>query len=691
MGLCHGTSTAIDVEQQSTPQRSHIHRGRPTETTSADRPTGSASLPSGDSTLSSNKSKSTRRAHLSPSSDAKNTNTTAQRSLLNGVVDPADVISVLDERVDHVVNQFTSAELLQIQRHVRSITRAIRDMPTSTTAAALITMGRGITSASLLPNTKTALSKHCKDEAVLRRVFAAGVEQFHRGMDEWSKWKKTMHSVSSNSTSSSKMPTTEQTSPETSHPDSSSFDSGVVKSAVAAATSTHGSTAHPYPSGKYKADPVGSIYVLLLACSEARWDNYAAASAAIIARTVAAEEGGTATTAKHSSSGSSTQDTKHRRSNSGLVPFRTGNNDSGTNEEGTGNNSYTLPPGISFLMLCYCMAIAAKSTNRKQKLLLLFHALVPPKQLRSVLLHQQPNSAFPSYMFEIGFVPQELFLSVTSREVHPSKLSLKVSSAVALDTIASLLLVSMYGRHGVEGNTAAASSAASYTQGECDMTESIPELCALYELCTEDLLWSYDDFIAWANSGALDDDMIDSILRTLFLTGILTSAEQELQMVRERWLEWQMEEYERRDCAADAWSDGTCVKSGVESGTKKKYSGIWGLVNGISSDPAPAVVNGIGDIAINTTYKKARKVWGGIGNIDGFGGLGNGVLYCIDTRWWDEWVKFSGWHWDSSSDFRRGELDSKSYPCVSLMATYSKKIFYTGIVMLRPSLFAAFS
>jgi len=55
-----------------------------------------------------------------------------------------------------------------------------------------------------------------------------GLEQFHWGMDKWSKWKKTMHLILL-------MPITEQTWPESSHPDSSSFDSGIIKSVVAAA------------------------------------------------------------------------------------------------------------------------------------------------------------------------------------------------------------------------------------------------------------------------------------------------------------------------------------------------------------------------------------------------------------------------------------------------------------------------
>jgi hypothetical protein len=45
--------------------------------------------------------------------------------------------------------------------------------------------------------------------------------------------------------------------------------------------------------------------------------------------------------------------------------------------------------------------------------------------------------------------------------------------------------------------------------------------------------------------------------------------------------------------------------------------------------------------------KKVENAWGGIGNFDGLGGLGNGVLYCVDADWWKKWEKYTGWTWES--------------------------------------------
>ena len=112
-------------------------------------------------------------------------------------------------------------------------------------------------------------------------------------------------------------------------------------------------------------------------------------------------------------------------------------------------------------------------------------------------------------MFEIG-------LKCGVRKIYPSKLSLKVSSAVTIDTIAMLLLASMYVPCGNESTTLV-----------------VPDYGIVW--------WLY--FVGLS----LDDTFIDHVLQTLFSEGIIISPERELQIVRDHWLlHWHKGECKRR-------------------------------------------------------------------------------------------------------------------------------------------------
>jgi hypothetical protein len=45
-----------------------------------------------------------------------------------------------------------------------------------------------------------------------------------------------------------------------------------------------------------------------------------------------------------------------------------------------------------------------------------------------------------------------------------------------------------------------------------------------------------------------------------------------------------------------------------------------------------------------------NKPFGGIGGFDGRGGLGFGVMYCIDKDWWTSWEEYVGWSWAGESN-----------------------------------------
>lgn len=587
MGSCHGTVATVDVEHRSVMHSSHAIFSQ--------NPNPSAENPS-----------------ISDPSTVQQTSAASQSSISgtwqssfrnNRIADAADIISILDERTFCVINNFTSAEILQIQRHVRNTTRAIRGMPA---ASALMNMGRTPTASSLLPNTKMGLSKHCMDEAVLRRIFASGSDHFHRGLTELSKFKKKRNQISTSNTSKHDVvvENTAGADMNSSHQDNLNRDATLPQS---------------FLTGKYKADPVGSIYLLLLACTEARWDSYAAACVAASAKVVG-------TTA------SPTLDSKRRS-------YRNGTTEAGNADDVTNN----VPPGISFFTLCYFLAIVMKSSSRDEKLLLLFHTLVPTKQLKSIFFQQQSNGTilkFPSYMFEVGFTSlvDQPYLSRMSEELNPTNLGLKVSSAVTLDTIASLILTTILTPDGSNGPESGEKNI------NVDNMEVISKLNALYDSFTVDQLLTYDDFINWATT-TLDDDIIDLILLNLFSAGIFISPERERHMVRECWLKWQRGECERRNVQTSL-NDISSKSEGSEGvSSKKKSSVIWGLVNGGSLDQTPTNSNDV--LVANDSDKRMETVWGGIGNVDGLGGLGNGVLYCVDVDWWKKWENYTGWKWES--------------------------------------------
>jgi hypothetical protein len=54
-----------------------------------------------------------------------------------------------------------------------------------------------------------------------------------------------------------------------------------------------------------------------------------------------------------------------------------------------------------------------------------------------------------------------------------------------------------------------------------------------------------------------------------------------------------------------------------------------------------------------TSKHDANVAWGGLGSIDGRGGLGYGLLYCIDKDWWESWVAYVSWSWSGDRTRKR--------------------------------------
>ena len=131
-------------------------------------------------------------------------------------------------------------------------------------------------------------------------------------------------------------------------------------------------------------------------------------------------------------------------------------------------------------------------------------------------------------------------------------------------------------------------------------------------------------------------------MRRLFGTGILPCPSMECQLVSQRWIDWNLQhlETDNDDDDGDIASDRV---DGVP--TPVRPGGLRGIFttqyeSDHPSDEAPP----------SASVGEFNCVWGGIGGVDGKGGLGHGVLYCIDKKWWDDWVAFTGWKLGNSTN-----------------------------------------
>mmetsp|Transcript_7994 Transcript_7994/g.11305 ORF Transcript_7994/g.11305 Transcript_7994/m.11305 type:complete len:1763 (+) Transcript_7994:2183-7471(+) len=132
--------------------------------------------------------------------------------------------------------------------------------------------------------------------------------------------------------------------------------------------------------------------------------------------------------------------------------------------------------------------------------------------------------------------------------------------------------------------------------------------------------WCLADFISWADL-ALNNTDLDAIMFRLFGKGILPDPRMELFLVEKRWLDWQQIEHMDED----------------ES------------VMGFSSNmQKPLSLTEKGEVDPRNSLHKSCAVWGGMVGIDGKGGLGYGLMAVMDKKWWEKWISYSGWKWDSA-------------------------------------------
>ena len=174
--------------------------------------------------------------------------------------------------------------------------------------------------------------------------------------------------------------------------------------------------------------------------------------------------------------------------------------------------------------------------------------------------------------------------------------------------------------------------------------------------------WTLTDFALWAEQ-ALDDLCLDAVMFGMFGTGLLPSHVTERQLVVAKWYKWRQTIETTPlwdlmnignaavrisggpDSEKDNGSDST-----IDFLTQSVKALIDSCHNGGVNSPSPSH-------ATTFTHQQqatdSRAVWGGLAGLDGGGGSGYGVLYCIDAAWWKTWTEYTGFEFNGKEGSRR--------------------------------------
>lgn len=364
------------------------------------------------------------------------------------------------------------------------------------------------------------------------------------------------------------------------------------------------------------------------------------------------------------------------------------------------------PGGIKFTSLCYIIAMALRG-SRRQKLNLLFYLLLPPKEL-DVILASHAAGGLPTWLLEMDgdvvltysslsyyYHYEGVMLPLAGKSGHnfsycKNKQLLSIDAKGAVEVLATLLAESTVGSslqssfnsgngeneekgkprercsYGTRRLTQL--TTASDSDNEDDFATQPIKCHNVIELLNATLdgeqstslspkemeriksflhassntmhtssshtstrsKWSMKQFVQWADL-AMDDLLLDSIMKRLFGSGILPSAKMECELVTQRWVDWNLQDVDESE-THETGEASSPVKSGFRS--------MFGATQRSEHDNGEAIYDSV------NSY---NQVWGGIGGVDGKGGLGYGVLYCIDKQWWENWVSYTGWQFGRNS------------------------------------------
>jgi hypothetical protein len=165
---------------------------------------------------------------------------------------------------------------------------------------------------------------------------------------------------------------------------------------------------------------------------------------------------------------------------------------------------------------------------------------------------------------------------------------------------------------------------------DVSLEKSKEQLFGAPRTLTTKVFWTMEDFAQWADQ-ALDDVVLDAMMHRLFGAGLLPSPSTERELAQQKWEEWQLQ------------IDSILSANEPEGTLEMLTQSVQALLQTCQNGDASPRFNG----------KILSTVWGGMGGIDGGGGVGNGVLYCVDKTWWDAWVSYVGWSWIGDRPLKR--------------------------------------
>ncbi len=486
-------------------------------------------------------------------------------------------------------------------------------------------------------------------------------------------------------------------------------------------------------------DIIGSAYTLLLYLSENRWDHVSAIAkisaekAGLVLdvnrQTLEAEEkkkrmhASTPDRKKHASTPSSPERKRHtpsptKKAKSQPPPAP-------STHLYDDHEKYISPPhtpnGTSFQSLSYLIALVLRS-DRKQRLVILFHLLLNPEHLKDIL-DNDPGGGVPSWIMEID---EDWILSYASLgHYYYDDNGPRVDAMSVIETIAILLHYTpspspgdnthnintnlmggggatttnretinpkgeplnirnraralSYGDtkyHAAKMHVMLAEYLYQVRQGKdapifeneieqewrMDLLKVFWKASHPYYRSNDDIgnvngkqnhsnwnhgqsrqpTWTMDEFISWADAALPDDGALDVIMHQIFGVGLLPTPAMERKLVADSWVEWQVKEMHIFNNAESDYSEAFSLMT----------TGFMNLLSFSSSRDTTDVSY---SSQSNTTADdfdglNGSTVWGGIGGFDGRGGLGNGIMYCVDKKWWDQWTTYVGWNWNDDAD-----------------------------------------